>query len=146
MAFQVRKYDRQQLRVGGAEVEGRHLGGGVPAEGLVLERDGLRAGRRLAVDERQVDRAVGVGVGDRRAEAGIDNLERDLLAALAGKRLAGRLSGFDLPPDELPVPALRLADRPPTKEEFASSAYDATNNLYHFLLWFHATFFLLRIV
>ena len=77
---------------------------------------GLGAGRGLTVDERQVDRAVGVGVGDRRADARVDDFKGDLLAALAGKRLAGRLAGFDLPANELPVSTQRLADRPPPEE------------------------------
>ena len=108
----------------------------------MLKRGGLGAGRGLAVDERQVDRAVGVGVGNGCTDTRVDDLERDLLAALAGKRLAGRLAGFDLPADELPVPALRLADRPPAEEIAFSSAYDATYDLDHFP--FHSTFALPR--
>ena len=50
--FRVREQHWQQLGVGGAEVEGGHLGGGVPTEGLVLKRGGLGARRGLAVNER----------------------------------------------------------------------------------------------
>ena len=76
----------------------------------MLKRGGLGAGRGLAVDERQVDRPVGVGVRDRRSDARVDDLECDLLAALARKRLAGRLARLDLAADELPVSAERLAE------------------------------------
>ncbi len=81
--FRIREKYRQQFRVGGAEVEGGHLGGGVPAERLVLKRGGFGAGRGLTVDERQVDRAVGIGVGDSRANARVDDLKGDLLATFA---------------------------------------------------------------
>ena len=90
----------------------------------MLKRGGLRTGRGLAVDERQVDRAVRVGMGNGCADARVDDLKRDLLAAFARKRLAGRLAGFDLPADELPVPAQRLAHRPPTEEIAIPSADD----------------------
>ena len=110
----------------------------------MLKRGGLGAGRGLAVDERQVDRAVGVGVGNGCTDTRVDDLKGDLLAALAGKRLAGRLAGFDLPPDELPVPALRLADRPPTEEILVPMADDAAHDLDHFPFRFHSTFFLSR--
>ena len=46
----------------------------------MLEHGGLGTGYGLAVDKRQVDRAVGVGVGNRRADSGVHNLKRDLLA------------------------------------------------------------------
>ena len=103
----------------------------------MLERGGLRAGRGLAVDERQVDRAVRVGVRDRRADARVHNLKRDLLAALARKRLAGRLAGFDLPADELPVSAQRLADRPLSEQILFSAADDSADDFDDFLLCLH---------
>ena len=106
----------------------------------MLERGGLGAGRGLAVDERQVDRAVGVGVGDRRADMRVDDLEGDLLAAFAGKRLAGHLAGFDLTADELPMSALRLADRSLPEKELVPSADDAAYDLNHFPFRFHSTF------
>ena len=108
----------------------------------MLKRGGLGVGRGLAVDERQVDRAVGVGMGNGCADVRVNDLKRDLLAAFTGERLAGRLAGFDLPADELPMSALRLADRPPAEEKLASSAYDAAYNLNHFP--FHSTFALPR--
>ena len=88
----------------------------------MLKRGGLGAGRGLAVDERQVDRPVGVGVRDRRSDARVDDLERDLLAALARKRLAGRLARLDLAADELPVSAERLAERTLAEEIFVAAA------------------------
>ena len=117
-----REKDRQQLRVRRTEVERAHLVRRVPSECLVLERCRLRAGRGLAVDERQVDRPVGVGVRDRRSDARVDDLERDLLAALARKRLAGRLARLDLAADELPVSAERLAERTLAEEIFVAAA------------------------
>ena len=128
----MREYHRQQFRVGGAEVEGGHLGGGVPAEGFVLERGWLGAWRGLAVDKRQMDRAVGVGMRNRRAYAGIHNLKRDLLAAFAGKRLAGRFARLDLSADELPVSAKRLSDWPPPEKILVLSANDAAYDFYDF--------------
>lgn len=98
----------------------------------MLERGGLCAGHGLAVDERQMDRAVGVGVRNRRVDAGIHNLKRDLLAAFAGKRLAGRFARFDLPSDELPMAAKRLSDWPPPEKILVSSANDAANDFYDF--------------
>ena len=105
----------------------------------MLERGGRRAGGGLAIDERQVDRAVGVGVGNGCADARVHDFERDLFAALAGKRLAGRLAGFDLPTNELPVPALRLAERPTAEEKLVPSTYDTAYDLNHFPYRFHST-------
>ena len=137
--FRFRKHHRQQLRVGGTEIKCGHLDGSVPAEGFVLERGGLRVGCGLAVDKCQVDRAVGVGVGNRRADSGVHDLKRDLLAAFPGKCLAGRFTGFDLPADKLPVPALRLAERPTAEEKLVPSAYDTAYDLNHFPYRFHST-------
>ena len=103
----------------------------------MLERGGLGAGRGLAVDERQVDRTVGVGVRDRRADARVHDFERDLFATLAGKRLARRLAGFDLTPDELPVSTQRLAEGPSPEEIAVSAADDAAYDLDHFPFIFH---------
>ena len=128
----MREYHRQQLRVGGAEVEGGHLGGGVPAEGLVLKCGGLGTGRGLAIDERQMDRTVGVSMGDRRADAGIHDLECDLLAALARKSLAWRLARLDLAADELPVSAERLAERTLAEEIFVAAADYPADDFYGF--------------
>ena len=58
----------------------------------MLKRGGLGVGRGLAVDERQVDRAVRVGVSDRRADTRVNDLKGNLLAAFAGKRLARRFA------------------------------------------------------
>ena len=99
----------------------------------MLERGGLRAGRGLAVDERQVDRAVGVGMGNGCPDARVDDFESDLFAAFARKRLTGRLAGFDLSPDELPVSALRLTYRPPPEKILVSSADDAAYDFYDFI-------------
>ena len=103
----------------------------------MFKRGGLGAGCGFAIDERQMDRAVRVGVSDRSAYAGIHNLKRNLLAALPGKCPAGRFTGFDLPSDELPVSPQRLADRPPPEELAASAADDAAYDLDHFLFIFH---------
>ena len=106
----------------------------------MLERGGLGAGRGLAVDERQVDRAVGIGVGDRRADVRVDDLKGDLLATFARERLAGRFAGFDLSPNELPVAAQRLAEGSTPEEITVSSADDAAYNLDYFLFRFHAIY------
>ena len=103
----------------------------------MLERGGFRAGRGLTVDKRQVDRAVGVGVRDRRADTRVDDLKGDLLATFAGERLAGRLAGFDLPADELPVSTQRLADRPSPEKILVPAADDSADDFYNFLMCFH---------
>ena len=72
-------------------------------QGFVFERCGFGAWCGFTVDKRQMDRAVGVGVSDRRADARIHDLKRDLLAAFAGKRLTRRFARLDLSADELPV-------------------------------------------
>ena len=126
------EHHRQQLRVGGAEVEGGHLGGGVPAECFVLKRGWLGARRGLAVNERQMDRAVGVGMSDRRADARIHDLNRDLLAAFAGKCLTRRFARLDLSADELPVSAKRLSGRASPKKILVSSVDDAAYDFYDF--------------
>ena len=48
----------------------------------MFKSDRLCARRRFAVDQRQMNGTVGIGVSDRRAYAGIHNLKRDLLAAI----------------------------------------------------------------
>ena len=98
----------------------------------MFKRGGLGAGCGFAIDERQMDRAVRVGVSDRSAYAGIHNLKRNLLAALPGKCPAGRFTGFDLPSDELPMAAKRLSDWPPPEKILVSSANDAANDFYDF--------------
>ena len=103
----------------------------------MLERGRFSAGHGLAVDKRQVYRAVGVGVGNRRADSGVHDLKRDLLATFTGKCLAGRFTGFDLPADELPVPALRLDDRSSPEKKLVPSADDAAYDLNHFPFQFH---------
>lgn len=95
----------------------------------MFERFGFGVCGGFAVDERHVDRAVGIGVGDRRADLRVDDRKRDLLHALAGNGLFGSLAGFNLPTDELPLPALRLAERTPAAEIFVSTADDAADNL-----------------
>ena len=98
----------------------------------MLERGGLRAGRGFAVDERQVYRAIGVGVRNRRADSGVHDFKRDLLAAFPGKCLAGRLPRLDLSADELPVPALRLADRSLPEKILVPPTDDSANDFYDF--------------
>ena len=68
----------------------------------MFKSDRLRARRRFAVDQRQMNGTGGIGMSDRRAYAGIHNLKRDLLAAFASKRLTGRFARLDLTADELP--------------------------------------------
>ena len=103
----------------------------------MFECGGLGARRGLAIDERQVDRAVGVGVGDRRADARVDNLKGDFFAALARQSFAGCLAGLDLSPDELPVSAQRLANRPPAEKITIPSADYAADDFDDFAFRFH---------
>ena len=98
----------------------------------MFKSDRLRARRRFAVDQRQMNGTVGIGVSDRRAYAGILNLKRDLLAAFASKRLTGRFARLDLTADELPVSAKRLPDWPSPEKILVSSADDAANDFYDF--------------
>ena len=98
----------------------------------MLERGWLGARRGLAVNERQMDRPVGVGVRDRRSDARVDDLECDLLAALARKSFAGRLARLDLAADELPVSAERLAERTLAEEMFVAAADYPADDFYGF--------------
>ena len=95
----------------------------------MFESFGFGGGSGFAVDERQVDRAVGIGMGNRRADLRVDDRKRDLLHALAGKGLFGCLAGFDLATDELPLPALRLAKRALTEKELSFTTNNATDHL-----------------
>ena len=136
--FTLLKHYRQQFDVCRAEIEFERISGGEPAEGGVFERLGLGGGGGFAVDERQVDRAVGIGVGNRRAYLRIDDRKRDLLHALAGKGLFGRLAGFDLTSDEFPPPALRLAKRTLAEKILVPTADDSAYDFYNSRIVAHA--------
>lgn len=111
----------------------------------MLERGWLGAWCGFTVDKCQMDRAVGVGVSDRRAYAGIHDLKRDLLAAFAGKRLAGRFARLDLSANELPMPTQRLANRSTSKEILVPAMNYSADNFYDFLLHRHSSSIIYRL-
>ena len=131
---------RQQVPVSGTEVKGVHFIGGKPSQFGVFKCSWLRAGSRLAVDEREPDRAVFVFVDYRRADMSVYNFQCQLFAALAHERLLLRLVRLDLPADELPVSALRLAERTPSEEVLASPADDSAHDLDDSLFRLHLSF------
>lgn len=135
------EHHRQQFDVCQTEIEFERVGDGEPAEGVVFERLGFGGGGGFAVDERQMDRAVGIGVGDRRADLRVDDRKRDLLHALAGKGLFGRLAGFDLASDEFPLPTLRLPERTPAEEILVPAADDAAYDFYNSRIVAHAKYY-----
>ena len=123
--------ERQHRAVRRAEVKPPGLLGREPAEFGMFERRRLGALGRFAVQEREVDRPVGIGMGDGGPRPQIDDGEGNLLAAFAHKRLLGRLAGFQLSPHELPAARLRLAGGTPPEEELPTPADDPAHDLGH---------------